>query len=116
MSVDYPTVCPCGEPIYFRRPCERGVRKFCSLPCARLARRGKRTASGLTERVQQVIDEAGHLAGTDYPDNIAVRLGYENFKSLERILTKAQAFDLADRLRRDQIRYMKAVGGSDGDE
>lgn len=72
-------------------------RRFCSLQCSGKNKR---------RRTDVVVEELEHIIGTDNPESIAKRLGYEEPQSLMKALRRAGRHDLSQRFGREFERFM----------
>ena len=102
----------CGKKLTFRRPSERGRKKFCSIGCVGVAKHGT-DAGGVSQRTQERIGEIKWLLGTDIPQNIATRTGYGDVDTMLRALDRAREFKLSKRIRDEHRHYLQAVEDDD---
>lgn len=107
-NMNHPIHCQnteCGKPLNFRRPSEKGRKKFCSVQC-----HGKAKHGPVFEHIGQVtrdrIEDIRWIAGSDHPESIAQRVGFNSFETMYRTLGRAGEHQLAQRLRNEHAIYM----------
>lgn len=104
----------CGAQLSFRRPSERGRKKYCSQKCNGEVKHGP-VVRGVTEQARERIEEIRWISDSDNPESIAKRVGYSSVDSMLRTLNRAGEYELARKLLAEHSRYLAAVEGDRDD-